>query len=294
MKNVFAVIEAGGTKFNCALINAKRDVLVKKRIATTSPDRTLTSVIEFFREQRATGFEFNQLGLACFGPLDLAKHSPTYGNITKTPKPDWSDTPIKSILEQGLGCTVSIDTDVNAAALAEYKWGASQQTDVSLYVTIGTGVGVGVVIDGKTLKGMIHPEIGHMLIPSAGGIEGQCPFHGSCVEGLASGRALGQIWGQASETLADDHQAWDIQAQVVAKLCHNLMVCFSPQKIVFGGGVMSKDGLIDKVIQLTNKSLAGYLVFPTGHSLNSIICRPGLGDNSGLLGALALIESSYY
>lgn len=293
MDKVFAAIEGGGTKFNCAIFNRNKEIVAEQRIDTTTPEVTLKKVTDFFLNQRARGHDFNNLGLACFGPLDLAKHSSTYGNIMQTPKLNWSNTPIKSILENGLKCSVSIDTDVNAAALAEHNWGASQKTDVSLYVTIGTGVGVGVVIDGKTLKGLVHPEVGHMMIPAPSGVEGQCPFHGNCVEGLASGHALEKIWGQPSETLGDDHQAWDKQAQVMAKFCHNLLVTYGPQKIILGGGVMAKSGLLENIIRLTDVSLAGYLAFPSGTGVSSIICPPGLGRYSGLMGALALIESRF-
>jgi fructokinase len=183
---------------------------------------------------------------------------------------------------------VKVDTDVNGAALAESRWGASKDTQVSVYVTIGTGVGGGVVIHGKPLHGLIHPEIGHMLIPAPQGIEGVCPFHGNCVEGLASGTAMGKIWQQPAETLGDDHRAWDVQAQVIASLCHNLLVSFSPEKIVLGGGVMNKPGLLDKIIAYTEASLKGYLVMPQGQSLQRILVLPGLGQHSGLMGAYAL------
>lgn len=287
-KNYYAVIEAGGTKFNCAIVDEQRNLHAQTRIATTEPDETLALVIEFFHQQRTT-FYFDKLGLACFGPVDLNPRSSTFGHITATPKPNWSNTAILSRLKDGLDCEVFIDTDVNAAALAEHKWGAAQNTTVSIYITIGTGVGGGVVVNGAPLHGLIHPEIGHMLIPAPEGIQGACPFHGNCVEGLASGTAMGKIWQQAAETLPDDHQAWDIQAQVLARLCHNLIVGYSAEKIVFGGGVMAKPNLLDKVIAYTQTSLAEYVTFPQGSSLHNIICLPGLGQHSGLFGGLALI-----
>jgi fructokinase len=287
-KNFKAVIEAGGTKFNCAIIDDERNLHAQTRIATTTPDETLGLVIGFFKQQKAAGYSFDALGLACFGPLDLNPHSASFGNITATPKPHWSNTPILSALKIGLDCEVYIDTDVNAAALAEYRWGAAQGTSVSIYITVGTGVGGGVVINGKPLHGLIHPEIGHMLIPAPDGVLGACPFHGNCVEGLASGTAMGKIWRQPAETLADNHLAWDIQAQVLARLCHNLIVGYSAEKIVFGGGVMAKPSLLDKVIAYTQTSLADYVTFPLGCSLQNIICLPGLGQQSGLFGGLAL------
>jgi fructokinase len=290
MSDYFAVIEAGGTKFNCAVVNAEREILAELRVDTTTPDVTLGEVVRFFKLQKEAGFNFERLGLACFGPLDLHFDSPSHGSITATPKPHWSNTAIVPLLEQALNCRVEFDTDVNAAALAEQRWGAAQGANVCIYVTVGTGVGGGVVINGKPLHGLIHPEIGHMLIPAPKGINGVCPFHGNCVEGLASGTAMGKIWQQAAETLPDDHQAWDIQAQVLGLMCHNLLMSFSPQKIILGGGVMSKPGLLDKVIHYTQQSLGNYLQKPKDISFEYIICLPGLDQRSGLFGALCLVH----
>jgi fructokinase len=289
MSDYYAVIEAGGTKFNCAIVNAEREILVEQRVATTTPEVTLGEVVRFFKLQKAAGFNFDCLGLACFGPLDLHHDSASYGSITATPKAHWSNIAIVSLLEQSLNCRVEFDTDVNAAALAEHRWGAAQGADVCIYVTVGTGIGGGVVINGKPLHGLIHPEIGHMLIPAPEGIEGVCPFHGNCVEGLASGKAMGEIWQQPAEILGDDHKAWDIQAQVLGLMCHNLLVSFSPQRIVLGGGVMNKPGLLEKVINYTEQSLTAYLQMPMGKSLEDVICLPDLDQHSGLLGALTLL-----
>ncbi len=283
-----AAIEAGGTKFNCAIIDADRNIIIEARVDTTTPENTLNHVIDFFNTQKKAGYHFDTLGLACFGPVDLNKKSPHYGYITATPKPNWSNTPIVPTLEKALNCDVVIDTDVNAAALAEYKWGAAPDAEVCIYITVGTGLGGGIVINGKPLHGMIHPEMGHILITPPKGIQGVCPFHGNCAEGLASGYAMGKIWGQPAETLSDDHQAWDIQAQILATFCHNLLVSFSPHKIILGGGVMNKPGLLDNVIKYTEKSLSGYLTLPSGFSIKDILCLPGLDQHSGLMGAFAL------
>lgn len=290
MSNLFAVIEAGGTKFNCAIIDKERNVIAEQRIATVTPEVTLGETVAFFRAQQEQGHHFEQLGLATFGPVDLNPHSAHYGNITLTPKPHWSNTPIKRHLEDALGCSVTIDTDVNAAALAEYRWGAAQGATCCIYITVGTGVGGGVVVNGQTLKGLIHPEIGHMHIGEVDGISGVCPFHDNCVEGMASGASLGKIWNAPAETFADDHPAWAIEAKVLGRMCHNLMLCFSPEKIILGGGVMAKPGLIENITKETEASLSKYIVLPEGIQFSDIIVPTGLGERSGLFGALAILD----
>lgn len=287
----YAVIEAGGTKFNCAVVTPGRDIVAETRIPTTTPEETLAKTVAFFQQQREAGYVFTQMGIASFGPLDLNSASATYGYITKTPKPDWSHTNLAGHLAAQLACEVTIDTDVNGAALGEYRWGAAQETNVAVYVTVGTGVGGGVVINGKPLHGLVHPEIGHMLVQPPSGIHGVCPFHQNCVEGLASGTALGKIWSQPSDTFADDHPAWDGLSEVLGDMCHNLMVTLSAEKIILGGGVMQKHGLVEKVIAAACGKLNDYIVMPEGVSLEDIICLPGLDTRSGLFGALALLDS---
>ena len=286
----YAVIEAGGTKFNCAIVTPERDIVAETRIPTTTPEETLAATIAFFQQQVASGLSFTKLGIASFGPLDLNKQSSTFGFITKTPKPFWSDTDLVGTLSSALSCEVAIDTDVNGAALAEYRWGAAQNCDVAVYITVGTGVGGGIVVNGRPLHGLVHPEIGHMLVTPPEGQQGACPFHADCVEGLASGTSLGKIWGQPSDTFADDHPAWDGLAQVLASMTHNLMMTLSPEKIIFGGGVMQKQGIIDKVIHYTEVSVKDYIVMPEQVTFSDIICLPGLGTRSGLFGALALLD----
>lgn len=288
--NYYAVIEAGGTKFNCAIVDGQRQVLAEQRIATTTPAETLARCVDFFQQQRQHGYRFQRLGIASFGPLDLMPNSETYGFITQTPKPFWSNTPLVSHFEKALGVEVRIDTDVNAAALAEYRWGAAQHTQVSVYVTVGTGVGGGLVINGKPVHGAVHPEMGHMLVTPPDGQTGVCPFHKNCVEGLASGTALGKIWGQPSDTFGREHPAWEGLADVLAQFSHNILVTLSAEKIVFGGGVMQTEGLIERIVQRTKDYLKGYVVFSDGIAVDNILVLPGLEGRSGLFGALALLE----
>lgn len=287
-----AAIEAGGTKFICALFDDKHQLIKKKRVETTTPEKTLAEVINFFNEQKSQGHHFEHLGLASFGPLDLMTNSPSYGNITKTPKAYWSDTPLLKTLENKLNAKVHIDTDVNAAALAEYKWGAGQNANVVVYVTIGTGFGGGLVINGKTVKGMVHPEMGHMRVKVPEGVKGHCPFHADCVEGLASGTSMQKIWQMSTQDMTQDHPAWDLQANIVGQFCHNLLMTLSAEKIILGGGVMQQSFLLDKIIEQTELQLGAYLSLPKGMSLTDIIVTPGLDTDSGLLGALALVENS--
>ncbi|MBU2980155.1 ROK family protein [Alteromonas sp. C1M14] len=287
----YAVIEAGGTKFNCAIVNKAKEVVEQVRVPTALPEKTLNACVDFFKAQREAGYDFKQMGIGSFGPLDLNPQSDTYGFITKTPKPNWSYVSIAPFFADALNCDVVIDTDVNAAALAESRWGAAQGTDVCVYITVGTGVGGGVVIHGKPLHGLVHPEIGHFKVIPPDGIQGVCPFHGNCVEGLASGTSLGKIWGQPSDTLADDHPAWDKLTDVLAQLCHNLLVGLSAQRIIFGGGVMQKQGIVERIIDKTQISLNDYIVLPPKVAFSDIICLPGLGTQSGVLGALALLDT---
>ncbi|WP_026376358.1 ROK family protein [Aestuariibacter salexigens] len=287
-RQYYAAVEGGGTKFNCAIIDAERNIIAEQRFPTSTPDETLGQVVDFFSQQKVKGHQFTSLGLGCFGPLDLNPDSLQFGYIANTPKPHWSNTPIMNILQDELGCSVSIDTDVNAAALAEYKWGAAKACDVAIYVTVGTGVGGGVIINGRPLHGLNHPEIGHMLIGEIEGIGGTCPFHGCCVEGLASGTSMKKIWKCSAESLQPDHEAWVVEAKVLARLCHNLMLSFSPQRIILGGGVMQQSSLLESIQHYLAQSLAGYITLPQHRSFQDIVVMPALKDKSGLLGALAL------
>ncbi len=292
MTQFYAAIEAGGTKFNCAVFDQAGNIVAQARFPTLTPQDTLEPVIDFFVRQQDSGVELVALGIASFGPLDLNPESATYGSITKTPKPNWSNVALRSTLSSRLGIPVFIDTDVNGAAIAEATIGAGQNKAVVVYVTVGTGVGGGVVVNGSPLHGLIHPEIGHMLVPGDSRLTGQCPFHSNCIEGFASGKAIGQMWGQPAETLPDEHPAWELQATTMSQLCHNLMMSFSPNVIVLGGGVMAKPGLLEKIIEKTGTSVNDYLVLPKGQTLSNLIVPPSLGNDSGLYGAFILASQS--
>lgn len=280
----FGGIEAGGAKFVCAVGTGPED-LTCAAIATISPSGTLAQVIEFFRGALRKE-PLAAVGVASFGPVDLDCDSPTFGHITSTPKPGWAGTDICGAIRRALDLPIGFDTDVNAAALAEYLWGAAQDFDNFLYVTVGTGIGGGALINGTPLHGRSHPEMGHMRIPhdrAADPFPGTCPFHGDCLEGLASGFAMEQRWGVKAESLPAHHPGWQLEAQYLALGLANLAAVLSPRRIVIGGGVMHHPELHSRIRENLHQCLNGYIHTPE-------IVRPLLGDDAGVLGAIALAE----
>lgn len=289
--SIYGGIEAGGTKFICALGSGPGQIVSEARIETTTPDETLQHVAHFFR-LAAVEKTISRIGIACFGPLDLDPHSSTYGFITSTPKPGWSHTDIVGRLQRDLGLQVVLDTDVDGAALGESEWGAGQGADPLLYLTIGTGIGGGYVKDGHPLRGLVHPEMGHILIPhdlTADPFPGSCPFHGDCFEGLASGPALGKRFGRPGNEIADDDPFWAIEARYIALALQNLILTVSPRRIVLGGGIMQRGFLFAMIRHELHRSLNGYVQHPQllDH-LDEYVVPPQLGTQSGVLGAIAL------
>jgi fructokinase len=290
---LYGGIEAGGTKFVCAVGSGPGDIQAETRFPTTTPDETLGRAMAFFREQQQTR-PLAALGIGAFGPLDPDPASPTYGTITATPKPGWSQTPFAPVLAQALELPVGFDTDVNAAALAEYRWGAAQGCETMLYLTIGTGIGGGALIQGRLMHGLVHPEMGHIRVPhdwQADPYPGTCRFHGDCLEGLASGPALAARWGQRAETLPADHPAWALEAHYLALALMNFICTLSPQRIVLGGGVMEQLQLFPLIHQEVPGLLNGYVQAPAIlDGIAGYIVPPGLGNRAGVLGAIALAE----
>lgn len=286
-------IEAGGTKFVCIIGSGPQDIRAEVRFPTTNPEETVGKAINFFKDQ-ATGTPLSAIGIGSFGPLDLDLASPTYGYITTTPKPGWAYTNIVGMLHAAFDIPVAIDTDVNAAAFGEFCWGAAQNLDPIIYLTIGTGIGGGVIYGGRPIHGLVHPEMGHMLIPhdrSLDPFQGVCPYHGECFEGLASGPAIKQRWGQAGELLPEDHPAWGLEAHHIALALMNLILCFSPRRIVLGGGVMQQKGLFPLVWRKVQLHLNEYIQSKQITELiEQYIVPPALGSRAGVLGALALAQ----
>jgi fructokinase len=283
-------IEAGGTKWVCAVGTGPDDLRATTRFPTTTPEETLGQAIAFFKEQGPLA----AIGVGSFGPIDVHRNSPTYGYITTTPKPGWRNADVVGPLQRALDIPVSFDTDVNAAALGEWRWGAAQGLDTLVYITVGTGIGGGVIAAGNILHGLLHPEIGHMRIPhdrERDPFDGACPFHGDCLEGLAAGPALAARWGVRGEQLPPDHAAWALEAHYLALACSNLVCTLSPQRIILGGGVMHQPGMIENIQREVHALLNGYVQSPAiEQSIDTYITLPGLGDRPGVLGAIALAE----
>lgn len=285
-------LEAGGTKFICVIAAGPGEILAQERIPTTSPMETIEKTIEFFRPY-VESEQIDSIGIASFGPVDINPKSSTYGYITTTPKPGWAQADLLGPIKRVLGVNCSFDTDVNAAALGEHYWiPENRELDPLIYITVGTGIGVGYIVNGKTLHGLIHPEGGHPFVPhdkSEDPYEGFCPYHKDCLEGLASGPAMAARWGQPAETLPADHPGWDLEAKYLGYMISNLILNFSPQRIVLGGGVPQHEGLLEKIRIYVKEQLNGYVrSVKVEDQIDTYIVPPALGTKAGVMGAIAL------
>ncbi len=285
-------IEAGGTKFVCSVGSGPQDLRAEARFPTTTPEETIGRAVAFFREQEANHGQLGAIGVASFGPVDLHPDSPTFGFITSTPKPNWANTDVLGPLRAVFDVPLGFDTDVNGAALAEGRWGAAHGLNTFVYLTIGTGIGGGAMVNGSLLHGLVHPEMGHMRLDHDwvdDPYPGNCPYHGDCLEGMASGPAIEKRWGQKGQSLASDHPAWELEANYLAQALQSLVCVLSPQRIILGGGVMDMPGLLTQVREKTAKYLNNYVQHPsiTQH-IDEYIVTPALGNKAGVLGAIAL------
>lgn len=288
-------IEAGGTKFVCVVGTPPDGVVREARFPTRAPAATLADAIAFFREAVADGLAIDAIGIACFGPLELRRDHPGYGRITATPKPGWSGADVAGTIGEALGLPVGFDTDVNGAALAEARWGAGRDVRSLVYVTVGTGIGGGAVIDGVPVHGLPHPEMGHVSVDRLEGDDfpGICPFHGDCMEGMACGPAMAARWGRPAQELRGEQRdrAVAIEAHYLAAGLRNAVYALAPERIILGGGVAGLPGLIPAVGERLVAALAGYPGC-SEHADPAFVVAPGLGDRAGAAGALALAETA--
>lgn len=294
-RRLFGAIEAGGTKFVCAVASGPRYILERAVFPTRNPNQTLDQVCGFFREASARHGALAGLGIGSFGPVDIDPASDRYGHILDTPKPAWTGTDVLGILKRELGIEAVIDTDVNCALLGEAHYGAGRSIANLIYVTIGTGIGAGIMVNRRIVYGASHPEIGHVLVPKHpidNDFPGHCPFHGDmCIEGLVSGPAIEARFGVRANELPVDHPGWDVIADYIGSLCCNLLLTVAPDRIILGGGVMQQAHLYPRVREALSRKLNGYLQL--GKNLlpgQAFITAPELGSHSGIEGALILVE----
>jgi fructokinase len=288
-------VEAGGTKLVCAIGTGPHDVRAETRLDNAGPAETIERALAFFGAH-ARRWPLAALGIATFGPVDLHADSPTFGFITTTPKDGWAHVDLAGPFRRTLGVPVGFDTDVNAAALAEHRWGAAQGLDTFVYLTVGTGIGGGALVNGRLLHGLVHPEMGHVRLPRDPRVDpfpGACPYHGDCLEGLASAGALQARWGVRAEALPDEHPAWALEARYLALGVASIVAVLSPRTVIVGGGVMRRARLLERVRREVKDVLAGYVQSPELHeNLEGYIVAPALGERADVLGALALAQAA--
>ncbi len=291
---ILAGIEAGGTKFVCLLGDERGRVLDEHRFPTRGPRETLDAAVDALRRMAASSGPPEAIGVGAFGPLDL-RPGPGRGRLLSTPKPGWSGVDLVGPLRDAFGVPVAIDTDVTAAALAEGRWGAARGLGTFAYMTVGTGIGVGVIAGGRPLHGLVHPEAGHVVVPRVPGDDfaGICPYHGDCLEGMAGGPALAARWGAAAEDLDGDlrARAVETEAAYLASGIRTLVYTVAPERVVLGGGVAGMPGLLPRVRAHLATALGGYPGLPE-HADERFVQAAGLGSMAGPRGALALAESA--
>lgn len=279
-------IEAGGTKIVCGIGNEQGMIEERISFPTEQPEPTIRRMIEYFKDKQAEA-----IGVGAFGPINIDPSSPEYGYVTTTPKPGWTNYPFLPELKRAFDIPIGWDTDVNAAAYGEAKWGAAKGLDSCVYYTIGTGVGVGVYAEGKLVHGMLHPEGGHILTRRHPDdqYEGFCPYHGDCLEGIAAGPAIERRWKVKGSELPPDHPAWAMEAFYIGQALAGTILLLSPKKIILGGGVMHQLQLFPMIREEVRRNLNGYVSAAAILEDNDdYIVPPGLGDNAGLCGSLAL------
>ena len=278
-------LEAGGTKMVCAIGDENGNIFEQVSIPTTTPEETMPKLISYFKDK-----EIEALGIGCFGPIDPDPRSKTYGYITSTPKLAWADYNIVGAFKEALGCPVGFDTDVNGSVLGEVTFGQAKDKSCVIYITIGTGIGAGIYIEGKLLHGMLHPEAGHVLMHRRDddSYEGKCPYHKTCFEGLAAGPAIEERWGRKAFELKDRDEVWDLEAYYIAEALSNYILTLSPEMIILGGGVMHQEQLFPLIRKHVAEMLNGYIKTEELENIESYIVPASLNDDQGIMGCLEL------
>lgn len=279
---MLGAIEAGGTKFVCAVGDESGKIIERIQIPTTVPEETMAEVIQFFKK-----YDIEAIGIGSFGPIDVNTESPTYGFITSTPKIAWKDYPLVRVIKETFSVPVGFNTDVNAAALGEATFGAAKGLDSCLYITVGTGIGAGAIVQGKLLQGLSHPEMGHILVRRhrADRYEGKCPYHHDCFEGLAAGPSIEERWGDKGIHLVERKEVWDLEGYYIAQALMQYILILSPKKIILGGGVMNQKQVFSYIYKYLPEFNKNYISLP---KLSDYIVSPSLGDRAGITGALLL------
>lgn len=282
---LLGALEAGGTKMICAIGHKGGEVIDQISIPTETPEITLPKIIEYFKNKN-----IKALGIGSFGPIDLNKHSKTYGYITTTPKVSWTYCDLVGTMSRALNVPIGFDTDVNTSALGEATFGITKNLETSIYMTVGTGIGMGAFINGQLHHGMLHPEAGHVLLVkhSEDTYKGHCPFHTNCLEGLASGPAIEERWGKKAFELANQEKVWEMEAFYLAQGLVGSILTISPQRIVLGGGVLHQEQLLPMIRLNVKKLLNGYICTKEIENLDQYIVRSSLNDRQGILGCLKL------
>jgi fructokinase len=292
MPGLYGGVETGGTWCVCALGSGPGEIEARETFRTAEPAPTLERIVDFFATHPAP----QAIGVGSFGPIDVDPGSPSWGHVMNTPKPGWRHTALAGVLRERLGVPVAFDLDVAASALGEQRWGAGRGAPSLAYVTAGTGIGAGLLIDGRPRHGLLHPEVGHLRIPhdrDRDPYPGACALHGDCWEGLACGPALEQRWGCPAAELPDEHPAWALEAEYLALGILSIVSVFSPHRVILGGGIMDRAGLMTGVRERLRELLGGYLESPLlAERIDEYLVAPELGDDAGVLGAIAMAQQA--
>ena len=282
---LYGAIETGGTKMVCAIGNEHGEILEQISIPTTTPEETMPLVTGWFKDK-----DIQAVGIASFGPVDLNRNSKTYGYITSTPKPGWGFFDLVGTVQKELHVPVGFDTDVNGSLLGEMTYGCARGLSDAVYLTIGTGIGAGIMTNGKLLHGMLHPEAGHipMAVHKDDTYTGKCPYHKTCFEGMAAGPAIEERWGQPGKKLRYRKEVWELEAYYIAQALTSYIMILSPQKIILGGGVMHQEALFPLIRKNVAEMLNGYLRTKELEDLDSYIVPASLNDDQGIMGCIKL------